>query len=964
MINFDIQESKNSMAEYLLKLQLIVSNTEFKNKSEADKYETMEYKMLGEAYCRAVTKTDSVDMYRYNDKALFDYLIQQGYSNDVALKYTQDHMLLPNHIRNVIMDEQREKLISDYVEQNPYYHMLSGKPFPGSSKYPADKLVPIPYEFYKAYISEGVLYEGMPVHEMPTKYQDLLMNTEYYQQLLKEYPEQRYLRYIGSNAIPIEMSRMAKDGDIMKINTKHLSTSHPVFGVVTVEPDMIHLFSNVYGETRKYIFDTLRGDFADIYPNYDSFIHFLTIYMSIGSCLNEIMHKSSKMIYMNNSTANDFFMLYGLPSVIMNGPGMISFLKQFRLILQDKGTNVVYRVKDLIGYEYTDIYTLVMVKQQHFENGMPQYDENGNPLQDIVFRRLGTTDDNTSYFKYRDSDKTYTLQEITSGDPRWWDTPEVESMIHDMNYTLSNSKYIQLSTHMSMSDIYWQCIILIRGLLDNRFETQFINLDLGINLNGKSSISVFEAVLILEIMMNWRVKFQGNMYIPNNDGLCCDLLFAGLNDDGTPKSLITGGPFKIASFNFDVKNTDSEFYQSLSDMTYLEPDVFIPMLNSVLERDDNNIGEIMMTEARRIYDYLVDKLLHTQTIYQYRQVTTAFNHLFLVNPVRRKWFDEEFINVQSFICQQFGISETTNDWERFLNVFDPSLSQFTVKDTPVYLYQVLNADVSFIMDNAFMDPAFIEEFQYALSEYCKSDEFNALIPKIPLSIRSYVEDIINTKVMLDTSNTEEGPTTFEALLYRSDPSMYMFINSLRENPNNVLLTMRAIIKALETYVQSNLSGLEYTAFGEEKYFAILKEVITYFKSYMVEFTKDEFTFVFDGFFDQGGNSNMIRLHDDNTKLGVRVGVKDSATLHDASFAKVHEHYADTGIQTMYDEMVVHYRVAYKNVKNIGYPIVYDDGNTIMQTPPYPIDDEQKVVFSIYNNPRSLSADKHQIIIVV
>jgi hypothetical protein len=121
---------------------------------------------------------------------------------------------------------------------------------------------------------------------------------------------------------------------------------------------------------------------------------------------------------MNNVTANNLFMLYGLPSVIMEGTPMIEFLKKFRLLLMDKGTNVVYRVKDLIGYKDTDIFTLVMVKQQVFENGIPvyHYDKDGNktPVQNIVFRRFGTAEDNTSYFKFRESKKEYSLEEISS----------------------------------------------------------------------------------------------------------------------------------------------------------------------------------------------------------------------------------------------------------------------------------------------------------------------------------------------------------------------------------------------------------------------------------------------------------------------------------------------------------------------------------------------------------------------
>ena len=142
--------------------------------------------------------------------------------------------------------------------------------------------------------------------------------------------------------------------------------------------------------------------------------------MAIGNAMNEFQKKSSKLIYMNNVTANNLFTLYGLPSVIMEGTPMIEFLKKFRLLLMDKGTNIVYRVKDLIGYSDTDIYTLVMVKQQVFEDGIPvyHYDEDTGektPVQNIVFRRLGTTDDNTSYFKFRESKKEYDWREIAVG---------------------------------------------------------------------------------------------------------------------------------------------------------------------------------------------------------------------------------------------------------------------------------------------------------------------------------------------------------------------------------------------------------------------------------------------------------------------------------------------------------------------------------------------------------------------
>lgn len=957
--------SKNPMSEYLLKLQLIVSNAEFKNMEEARKYETMESKLEGEKYCRAKNGTDIFESYEYDGRMVYSILLDFGFSSDVAYKMIQDEQIIPQPIKNKLKEFQRKVFIAKYSEPNPYYVMLTGVPFPGSAKYPADPIVAIPDEFYQAYRSDSVITEGMAVHEMPKKYQDLLMNSPYYQKLLEENPGAKYLKYIGSKSIPIETSRMAKDGELMKIDINHLTTNHGVFGTVTVEPDIIHLFTNVYGETRRYVYDTLRGDFADIYPNYNDFIRFLTIYMSIGGCMNELMRKSVSMIHMNTSTANDFFMLYGLPSVIMEGPSMMSFLKQFRLILMDKGTNVVYRVKDLIGYDYTDIYTLVMVKQQVFdENGNPVY-KDGKPVQNIVFRRLGTTADNTSYFKYKDRKETYTLDEITSGDPRWWNTPEVEQMLSDMNYTLSNSKYIQLSTHMSMSDIYWQCIILIRGLLDNRFETQYTNLNIGILLKDDNKVSVFEAVLILEILMNWHINtvagrtLRGDMYLMDTRidgvGVCLDLFFDGLYEDGTPKPLVIGPhtnpndpdsprvphPFKISSFNFDLKRLNPEFYASIQEMDYLEPDVLIPMLDAVMDREDLNIGEIIMTQCKEIYDYLVLKLRDTRTIQQFRQVTDVFKELFLVNPIRDSWYIDgnATMNIQQYLMDEYHVS-----------LYDLNVLHDIMKDETldvIYDGEVVEINIGKVLSydtyDELSDPKFVVAFEKALDGF--NFDFTGQI--VSRNIKVNYKNIIRDTVELESGNDIAGPKTFEVMLFREDPDMYRYLRSLKDNGDSILIAIRSIIKALEQYTQSTLHALEFSALGQEDYFKILKEVISYFKSYMVEFTKDEFVFIFDGFFDQGGSPNMLKLHDETAKTTLKMGVQESLTLHDASHAKVHEHYADRGMMNMYDEMLVRHRTTYANIKQFGYPIKFDIGNRISYDEPRPIANDERLIFSIY-----------------
>lgn len=961
----------NPMAEYLLKLQLIITNAEFKNDEEAKKYETLESKLNGEAYVRAVLKEDLFESYQYDGRHVYDLLMSRGYSDERAQVLMNNPMMIPKDIREILLEEERSLLIANYVEPNKYYVTLSGKPFQGDKYTPADEVLRIPDEFYERYRSDTVITRSEPIHELPSKYQELFMNSEFYPEYIKKYPECVYLRYIGSNSIPIEVSRRARDGDIMRINEHKLSTYHSIFGNVSVDPTIVHAFSNIYKSTRDYVYQTLRGDFSSIYPNYNDLIRFLTIYMSIGAAMNEFQKKSSKLIYMNNVTANNLFMLYGLPSVIMEGAPMIEFLKKFRLLLMDKGTNVVYRVKDLVGYQDTDIYTLVMVKQQEFKEGKPvyTYDEKGNrqPVSRIVFRRLGTTDDNTSYFKFRESKKEYDWRDIADGDPRWWNDPTTEAMLQDMNYTLSNSKYIQLSTHMSLSDIWWQCVIFLRGLLDRRQETSTTTIGINRDINGSSTMTVYDAVLSLIIMMQWQLvdfngrTLSGDMYIPM-DGYnqCIDMLFNGLDDDGSPLPLKEGRPFKIASFNFDVRSTDMERYQSLQAYDYLDPDYFVPMVDKVLDLSNTNTGDMLMTDIKLIYKYLEEKLRSSRTIHEFRQASEAYNLLFLVDPIR-DWFDNSNLETDKLICEKYGIQQI--EFEQLKYFFHANGTPLADKtdyvtihyndtDYKVYLYDVLNENVYLYEidgEYLFRNHTFVGLFEAAITIGNPDRDKRVRRSTLSQIVKDNYQRIIIDKVNIDLGSSIYGPTTFENLLMMENPTLYEYMLQQKADSNENIITMlRAIIKALEQYSNSSLAALECKALGSEEYFRILKEVITYFKSYMIEFTKDEFTYIMGGLFDNGGNSDMLKLFDEISHGTMEIAPGDSLTLYDVSHATTQYNFGDDNTGVMYDDVLFRLKAAYKDIKNTGYDIWYDDGKRITKNG-FSIDDDTEIVANIVHD---------------
>lgn len=973
----------NPMAEYLLKLQLIIVNTEFKNTEEAQKYETAESKLNGAAYVRAVTNTDLFESYDYDPIMLYDTLIRAGYSDERARFMSKNPITIPRNIKEKLWADARANFINTYDEPNKYYANLAGLPFKGNENIPADEIVPIPDEFYAKYRNDGAILKGQAIHELPKKYQELFMNSDLYEKTLKEHPNAKYLCFIGSNSIPIEVSRTARDGDIMRINTDKLHTYHEIFGNVSVDSSIVHAYSNIYRKTRDYVYQTLRGDFSSIYANYNSLIRFLTIYMSIGACLNEFQRKSSKLIYMNNVTANNLFMLYGLPSVIMEGEPMIEFLKKFRLLLMDKGTNVVYRVKDLIGYKYTDIFSLIMVKQQKFENGVPIYNSDGTPLQDIVFRRFGTAEDNTSYFKFRETKKEYSLEEITSGDPRWWNCDEVDRMLSDMNYTLSNSKYIQLSTHMSMTDMWWQCVIFLRGMMDRNQETSTTLINVNRDINGVSSLTLYDAILSLIVMMHWLMGLKGNTYIPTDGFNCIDMLFDGL-ENGKFKPFKEGHPFKIASFNFDVRTTDSDRYNALKTYDYLNPDYFMPKLDAILDLSNKNTGDMLMNDVYLLYKYLETKVRESRTIREYRQASMAYNLLFLVDPYRQ-WYDSDSVDTDTLLCEKYGITQLELDQFKSLFVVPGSSNEdgtdvepdieiiYNEKKYKIFLYDVMNEDVydlevpayypadddtaTPVYENIFRDPNFVTVFEnYILHD----DELINTIrsSNVSATIRFEGIDIIIDKVNIDVGSSAYGPTTFDTMLMMENPKLHEYLSNVWNHgegngPENTVLMLRSIIKSLEEYTNSSLSSLEAKAIGTEEYMRVLREVITYFKSYMVEFTKEEFIYMFGGVLDNGGNSDMLKLVDEISNGSIVMSPVDSLTLYDVSKADVYMKLADDNVGMMYDDVLFRLAAKYSDLKGKGYDMWYDDGKRITQAPSFTVDDNAEVIANVVKSEGTL-----------
>lgn len=115
---------------------------------------------------------------------------------------------------------------------------------------------------------------------------------------------------------------------------------------------------------------------------------------------------------------------------------------------------------------------------------------------------------------------------------------------------------------------------------------------------------------------------------------------------------------------------------------------------------------------------------------------------------------------------------------------------------------------------------------------------------------------------------------------------------------------------------------------------------------MVEFTNDEFVYIFGGIFDNGGNSDMLKLFDEISHARVRMVPKDSLTLFDVSKWHTKLKMPDHNESFLYDEALFRLKGTYNKIKNSGFEIWYDDGEWITTTPLKELTNDSIVVANV------------------
>lgn len=856
---------------------------ETKNKKAADKAETSKTRELGEIYINCIEKNDSYMSYK--TWWTHEMFLEVDASVDILQynAYMTSPYTVPLRFRDNLLERGREEFLKNFVEENSYYRMLMGLPPIDASE---DDYIYLSDELQEAY---GVSSD-IPVHQLSLYDQNLYIHTDEYEEILKNNEDKSYLKYLGNMKIDVYRARKAKDFDIIRY-PKDKNEINPV---------LLRKFSEMYANYREYVMVVLyNSQFEDMYVGYREFMGFIIVAYVLLQIGNNAVEEAHQYQFMDDTIIYTLFSLYNIPDKIVLPKENRRYLANGLLkLIREKGTTEsYYDLVQILGYEDVIINKLMLMRGDVF-------DENGTATGETnpYFVAINLLDSNPYKTISSGNAKVYTYEEITKGDPMWWETEDVTRKVTQSNYSMSDSKYITIEAMIHQMESMFESLYFSRLVMDNKNECSDYKLEIS-SLFGSHLVSVYDTVLGL---------------------ICATCLTNGLSGDiFTDDALLA-----TAGFNFEL---DIDLLQEwLETTSYIDSERVLTFFEDIAITTVDDISRIMTNVIYPLRRWIENKIVNAENKQEYIEYEALYRAIFTYDASRNKFLDD-FIPPMDIIQDKHLLSDDTLD--ALKHVFPRTLTGDAVtvemfnsttnstryhypflsltKQVPwfihivvetnglvqdrgyLYFHDVLNCkDVRELTNmegkKIFMDritgvwrinqdvvdraiamindipSSSLDDLYFQIYTNNADDAYNAG-EKLPTNVTGLmIKNILIDKITMDCEGLCLQADNYFELLRRSDIEMYNLIcadKRYRKRTEEWRNDINILITALENELDLHMKYYEQSVLGNEMFFNPLITLIKRFKSNLVDIARVDSKIIFSDKVDVGGNSNMLKLFD-------------------------------------------------------------------------------------------------------
>lgn len=484
----------------------IIQSLVIKYPDQVEANETPKTRENGDHYLIAYYMRDNYTMYEYSVE---DY-IELGITDlDEINKYRSDPSLLqPKARQNALLAIRRKRLLREYEEGNNYYRMLYGYPNVEDTEY--FYVTPELSEKYK-------IPTDIPIHELGDKlgnyYVSCLESEGYIKELTEQYPEKKYLNFLGRKRIPIERSRNAKS-----------------FGILYLDQDDImestyREFTRCYEKCRIYFMSCIYVyQYRTLIPYYDNFIALCIYIMAVQQLSMAGIRNSMDREFYDEYMVRLVYDTYGVPFFSRVDQATQKLIVQnINLLVQRKATNKVFLdIASILGFNEISIYQYYLIRRQRFDkNGRPViakktqvnintgkeeevYDEEA--MYSIFFQKVDIREENVAD-ALTDSLNRVEYADLTYYDPLWWEDDELHSELYKTSYNYMESKYFGVTIPYRLTELLLQSTILLRMIKEK--EPELLNVGVQLPKITTKEINISMVVVLFLALMSKKLKVSG-----------------------------------------------------------------------------------------------------------------------------------------------------------------------------------------------------------------------------------------------------------------------------------------------------------------------------------------------------------------------------------------------------------------------------------------------------------------------
>lgn len=559
-----------------------------------------------------------------------------------------------------------------------------------------------------------------PVHTMNNEDLTILYSHEIIDNLVNEYPDKKYLKFMGDNAIDPYKARKALDFQILYIPTIYNN-------------ELMDRWNTKYEQNRMYTLKTYYSEAYKLYSDYyNNFIMVFIVLQTMIDIISEVQEFIARRDIFDDRSIRYLFESYGIPYYPeIPRVYQIAMVKNINTLLKWKAsTKNMIDICSLFGFDDINIFRYYLLKdrrlvadmdndktnddyQFHYktiidENGDKKVVDDNDNNYDLKFVRVPIEDKADDYLKDKTAYEDYDI--ITNQDEFWdgkSDHQDIKSAILDQEFSWVRTKYISIDTLYDLTEMCFDLPYFINIFVDDWLKEDYLYVNIPTIKNNHK----FRVADLFVYMMSITHLYHGF------------------------KDLVMVDRSKILSilgFNFHV------------DMHELGNDIY-----ETTTMEINEMGtDYFYIPAKQItnFDYLLQLFTKNKEIWR-----TVNNGMFHADNKRvytayKKVYDACYIseyNTKFFELDGEPLPESNHKtgegytYTEFLKERDYVLYE-SIKDLESYTDETsLRKTISDI----------IIEIVYVLEEYMDSDEFKYIFSKFPAVsgdyVRSYMLKVVN-----------------------------------------------------------------------------------------------------------------------------------------------------------------------------------------------------------------------------